>query len=157
MSDLIEHAIRELDLCGQAEEDPGYAACLVAAVAAFASWGHSGESAQVARQQLALLLDWQTLSPLTDNPEEWEDRSEMSGYPIWQNVRNSRAMSEDGGCTYWLVEPEQLDENGHRVMHQAGVHVWPAPAVPACCAGTGMADYAAVPCPDPECPVPTAG
>lgn len=23
-----------------------------------------------------------------------------------------------------------------------------------CCDGTGMADYAAVPCPDPTCPVP---
>jgi hypothetical protein len=34
---LVDHARRELDLCGQSAEDPAYAATIVAAVAAFAS------------------------------------------------------------------------------------------------------------------------
>lgn len=29
----------------------------------------------------------------------------------------------------------------------------PIPLLPTCCGGTGFADYAAVPCPDPTCPV----
>ena len=34
-------------------------------------------------------------------------------------------------------------------VHAALQRARPAP----CCGGTGLADYAAVPCPDPECPV----
>lgn len=30
----------------------------------------------------------------------------------------------------------------------------PLDTPPACCDGTGLADYAAVPCPNPDCPVP---
>ena len=100
---LVEHARRELELCGQTAEDPGYAASLVAAVAAFASYGHSGGSASVAIEQLAKLLNQEALSPLTNDPAEWENRSEMSGFHIWQNVRDSRAMSEDDGMSYYLV------------------------------------------------------
>jgi hypothetical protein len=32
------------------------------------------------------------------------DRSEMSGYPLWQNIRDTRAMSRDGGKTYTMVD-----------------------------------------------------
>lgn len=101
---LVEHAKRELELCGQTAEDPGYAASVVAAVAAFASYGHSGGSASVAVEQLHRLLRQEALTPLTDDPEEWEDRTEVSGGPWWQNRRDSRAMSHDGGQTYWLVD-----------------------------------------------------
>lgn len=115
MSRLVEHARRELELCGQTEEDPAYAAALVAAVAAFASYGHSGGSAGVAVEQLHRLLQFQTLSPLTSDPSEWEDRSALSGRPFWQNNRDSRAFSEDGGKTWhnigeqgtWYVVGEQ--------------------------------------------------
>ena len=41
---LVEHAKRELELLGQTAEDPAYAASIVAAVAAFSSYGHSGGS-----------------------------------------------------------------------------------------------------------------
>ena len=51
MSSLVEHAKRELELCGQTAEDPAYAASIVAAVEAFASYGHSGGSASVAIEQ----------------------------------------------------------------------------------------------------------
>jgi hypothetical protein len=97
---LVEHARRELELCGQAAEDPGYSASIVAAVAAFSSWGHSGGSAMVAIDQLTRLLNYEALSPLTSDPGEWLDRSEESGYPLWQNIRDSRVFSEDGGQTW---------------------------------------------------------
>lgn len=104
MSNLVDHARRELDLCGQTAEDPAYAASLIAAVAAFASYGHSGGSASVGIEQLYTLLQFRTLSPLTSDPEEWEDRSKISGVPLWQNRRDSAAMSEDGGQTWTFVD-----------------------------------------------------
>lgn len=103
MSNLVNHARRELTLCGQAAEDPEYADSIVRAVEAFASYGHSGGSASVAVEQLTALLRFQNLSPLTNAPEEWEDRSAISSAPLWQNRRNHSAFSEDGGKTYFLL------------------------------------------------------
>lgn len=104
MTTLVEHAKRELDQCGQAAEDPAYAASIVAAVAAFMSYGHSGGSAEVGIDQLHNLLRRRTLSPLTSDPGEWEDRSEMSGVPLWQNRRDPAAMSTDAGRTWYFVD-----------------------------------------------------
>jgi hypothetical protein len=101
---LVEHAKRELELCGQTAEDQMYAASIIAAVAAFASYGHSGGSAMVAVEQLYDLLRYRTLSPLTSGSEEWLDRSDISGYPIWQNLRDPAAMSYDGGKTWSFVD-----------------------------------------------------
>jgi hypothetical protein len=103
-SNLVKHARRELERCGQTAESPTYAASIVAAVEAFASYGHSGGSAMVAVEQLHTLLQFRTLSPLTSDPDEWEDRSGISNYPIWQNRRDSAAMSEDGGQTWYFVD-----------------------------------------------------
>ncbi|MGI8333490.1 hypothetical protein ACRYCC_26355 [Actinomadura scrupuli] len=103
---LIEHARRELELCGQAVEDPEYAEAIVNAVAAFASYGHSGGSAMVAREQLHSLLGFEPLSPLTSDPAEWIDRSDISGTPMWQSARDPKAFSTDGGKTWYLLGEE---------------------------------------------------
>lgn len=100
---LAEHARRELTLCGQYQEDPEYSESIIRAVEAFASYGHSGGSASVAIEQLYALLQFKTLSSLTDDPEEWIDRSEMSGRPLWQNCRDSSMFSKDGGKTWYDV------------------------------------------------------
>ena len=106
---LVEHARRELDLCGQTAEDPAYAASLVAAVAAFASYGHSGGSAGLAVYQLATLLRWGVLSPIT-SADEWLDRSVESGYPFWQSARCPSVFSKDGGATWYdLDDPAVLE------------------------------------------------
>jgi hypothetical protein len=105
MSDLVEHARRELELCGQTAEDPLYAASIIAAVAAFTSYGgHSGGSAMVAVEQLYDLLRYRTLSPLTSSPEEWLDQSYVSSYPVWQNLRDPAAISYNGGKTWSFVD-----------------------------------------------------
>ena len=62
---------------------------------------------------------------------------------------------------------ERLGEDGDRwrlvvrdrlVMRVDPVIMRPEPAPAAgCCDGTGLADFAAVPCPNPDCPVPPAG
>ncbi|UKD55118.1 hypothetical protein L3Q65_45950 [Amycolatopsis sp. FU40] len=115
MSNLVEHARRELKLLG---EDPVYSASLVAAVAAFASFGHSGASAEMAREQLHTLLGFGNLTPLTDDPEDWHDHSEMSGAPLWQNRRNSACFSGDGGKTYWNVT-DQKEDNAELPRHKS--------------------------------------
>lgn len=101
---LAEHARRELELCGQYAEDPEYSESIIKAVEAFASYGHSGGSAACAREQLHALLGFKTLSPLTSDPAEWLDRSEMSGTPIWQNRRDPAAFSTDGGQTWYTCD-----------------------------------------------------
>jgi hypothetical protein len=102
-SPLVVHARRELEICGQYAEDPEYSESIIKAVGAFASYGHSGGSAMIAREQLYALLAFKALGPLTDDPSEWIDQSEASGVPMWQNRRDSTAFSEDGGKTYYLL------------------------------------------------------
>jgi hypothetical protein len=105
-SNLVAHARRELELIG---EDPDVVEWFLRVVREFTTMGHSGGSASVCIPRLTQLLSYEPLSPLTDDPAEWEDRAEMMGQPWWQNVRDSRAMSEDGGQTYWLVTEQAGD------------------------------------------------
>jgi hypothetical protein len=113
-SPLVNHARRELALIG---EDEWLTNGLCEVVAAFAAMGHSGFSAEHSTGVLEKLLRYQPLSPITDDPTDWEDRSEMSGYSIWQNTRDSRAMSRDGGKTYTLVDEEQQDSESGQPVH----------------------------------------
>lgn len=99
-SNLVLHARRELELCGQTQEDPEFAASLVQAVERFASYGHSGGSAMVGVDMLTRLLQFKVLSPLTSDPSEWIDRSEESGVPMWQSTRDPAVFSTDGGQTW---------------------------------------------------------
>lgn len=116
-ANLVEHARRELKTSGQVAEDPAYAAHLIAAVAAFASYGHSGGSAVVAVGQLTRLLQWEPLTPITDNPEEWQevafldDAGEVADRGWWQNIRDSRALSRDGGKTWTYTEGRHAGEH----------------------------------------------
>jgi hypothetical protein len=108
---LSEHARRELELSGQYAEDPEYSESIIRAVEAFASYGHSGGSAMIAREQLHALLGFKALSPLTSDPAEWIDQSAVSGNPLWQNRRDPSVFSTDGGVTWYSLddEPEDLD------------------------------------------------
>jgi len=100
MSNLVEHARRELEILGEDKETvEGY----LRVIKAFADMGHSGGSASIAIPIVNKLLQFENLKPLSNNPSEWEDRSEMSGYPLWQNKRNPKYFSTDGGMTYWNV------------------------------------------------------
>ena len=99
-SNLISHARRELERIG---EEPDTIDWYLSVVRAFTAFGHSGGSASVMLPVLERLLRFKPLSELTADHTEWIDRSEISGMPWWQNVRDSRAMSHDGGITYWMV------------------------------------------------------
>ena len=98
---LVEHARRELQLIG---EDPEMIDWYCRVINEFASFGHSGGSASVAIPVLHELLQHHPLTELTDDSVDWMDRSQESGgNPIWQNRRDSRAFSSDGGKTYYLL------------------------------------------------------
>lgn len=96
-SPLVRHARRELELAGEEPETVDWY-CRV--VREFASYGHSGGSASVAVPVLHELLQYHPLSRLTSDPAEWIDQGSVSGYPLWQNRRDSRCFSEDGGKTW---------------------------------------------------------
>ena len=99
-SNLVSHARRELERIG---EEPFIIERYLSVVRAFAACGHSGMSAAVMASVLERLLRYEPLSELTADHGEWLDVSKISGIPWWQNVRDSRAMSHDGGITYWMV------------------------------------------------------
>lgn len=115
MSTLVEHAKRELARLGN---DENFNQTIVNAVAAFAQYGHSGGSAPYATAILNDLLQFKALSPLTDDPAEWNE----VGEGVWQNSRNSEAFSTDGGKTYYLVSemtPYYYSDE-HQVIETSG-------------------------------------
>lgn len=95
MSNLMKHARQELALLnnGSDIDEP-----LLQMVQIFSDMGHSGSSAEYCRGALNELLAFRNLSPLTDDPEEWEKHSD-----VWQNRRRSEAFSSDEGKSYWLL------------------------------------------------------
>lgn len=130
MSRLLEHAKEELKLAGYDIEAPDketldseedYAnACAKNAykmLEVFSNAGHSGFSAEVTLQLFNRLAKFQSLTPLTDNPDEWMklDPNDTS----WQSVRQASCFSDDDLKTYYDIDAEEnrdweLDENGKR-------------------------------------------
>jgi hypothetical protein len=109
MSNLVEHARIELELLGEYQEViDGF----LDVIQAFANMGHSGSSAAFAIPTISKLLSFENISPLTDDPDEWQHHSEeFWGAPngIWQNKRNSKAFSKDGGKTFYLLDDKDSD------------------------------------------------
>lgn len=107
MSNLVTHAKRELERAGYFDKNSDYGGMLGDAVLEliekFSEQGHSGYSAADTINLFNKLATYQALMPLTDDPEEWVE----VGYDLWQNSRNSKAFSKDGGKTYTV-----LDDNG---------------------------------------------
>lgn len=103
MSNLVDHAKRELELLGEEPETiEGY----LNVIQAFADMGHSGGSASIAIPVINELLQYKPLTPLTYEPDEWFKHEGFGpdGGDLWQNIRDSRIMSIDGGKTHYNVE-----------------------------------------------------
>lgn len=147
MPGLVEHAQRELAL---SDEDPVLRGCLLAVVGAFGAFPHSSGSWDPAMDLLGRLLRGEALTPLTFDPEEWIDRAAESGCPMWQCARDSRAFSEDGGLTYWLVGHPKLEARQRSVdpphwikrLRGAGVAWTTIPATIAAYMAAGPLDHA---------------
>lgn len=106
MSNLVDHARRELELLGEDEETING---MLKVVQAFADMGHSGGSAMVCIPMLNDLLQYKNLTPLTNDPDEW---MVVDGFPTttWQNRRRSEAFSTDEGRHYTLLSENVGDE-----------------------------------------------
>lgn len=117
MSNMVEHAKRELSMIN---EDPEFVEAYLKIVEIFAGMGHSGGSASIAIPTITALLEQQNLSPLTDNPEEWQFHDGTVWPPdgIWQNKRNGEAFSKDGGKTYYVLS-EGPEAYGERPLHKS--------------------------------------
>lgn len=116
MSELVDHARSELELIG---EDPDVIEGYLKVIQAFADMNHSGGSAMVAIPVIHELLQFNNLSPLTDDESEWQFIAEdMAGREggIWQNRRRSEAFSHDGGKTYYLLS-EGADQGNPKPLH----------------------------------------
>jgi hypothetical protein len=76
----------------------------------FAEQGHSGLSASITLKLLdELLVKDNTLSPLTNNPDEWMDVTEMSGYKLYQSKRKFSCFSDDNLKTYYDTNDENRE------------------------------------------------
>lgn len=113
---LVEHAERELRLAGYYKEDNDYGGMIPEAVLAivkvFAEQGHSGGSAWLVRNLLNRLLNYKTLTPPTNAPDEWMDVAEYSSPDrpaIWQSRRQPDLFSNDGGKTYYSLDDEKRE------------------------------------------------
>jgi hypothetical protein len=109
---LTEYAQAELERAELFDPDSDYGGMLGKAameiVEVFATQGHSGLSARLTVEILERLLCYEPLTPLTYEPDEWIDVSEISGAPMWQNRRKFTVFSRDGGLTHYdLHEPRQ--------------------------------------------------
>jgi hypothetical protein len=112
-SNLVKHARRELEMVG---EEPEVIDWYCRVIGEFASFGHSGTSAEITTQVISALLRFQNLTELTNDPVEWNYVSGPTGEDaIWQSRRNPEAFSTDGGKTHYLLS--ETEEMGQRVIH----------------------------------------
>jgi hypothetical protein len=102
----VQHAIRELEFAG-VEHD--VRPSIIAAVKAFASYGHSGGSASAVIPMLNDLLNFRNIGPLTSHPDEWQHIEEnIAGDNLtWQSRRHSDAFSKNNGITYYVLSEER--------------------------------------------------
>jgi len=100
----VTHAEYELKKAGLFDEDSDYGGMLGKAaldiVKVFAEQGHSGGSAGIVRSVLHKLFAQEPLTPLTGDDDEWNDISEMSDNPCFQNKRCSRVFKDKKGNAY---------------------------------------------------------
>lgn len=108
LAGLVEHAKTELEKAGLFDKDSDYEGAIGKAVmdlcACFAKQGHSGFSAEMTRDLFNRVSQFKNLTPITSDPDEWIDQSGPSGYPLWQNKRNSCLFSKDGGKTWYDID-----------------------------------------------------
>ena len=118
---LVRHARRELKRAGLFDSDSDYNGLIGNAVMelikAFSKQGHSGYSAGTVAQIFISLVAFETLTPITDDPNEWNKIDlEMNGdINQWQCARNPALFSEDGGKTYIDISSE---EKGISINHK---------------------------------------
>lgn len=115
---LVDFANKELDLAGLMDQDSDYDGMLgqatIELVKTFADQGHSGMSADLVRDLFNRLSNYQPLTAITDNPDDWmeigeqDPRTPTGQGAVWQCKRNPSLFSEDGGKTYYNIDDEKF-------------------------------------------------
>lgn len=109
-SNLVLHAYEELERIG---EDRDVIEWYAKVIKEYTSFGHSGGSQMATLPVLSKLLNFEPLTPLTNDPQEWLFHGENTwGEPggIWQNKRDGRMFSRDKGLTYYNVRDPKNDD-----------------------------------------------
>lgn len=125
MSKLIEHAEREMKLLGLYSEDAHYGVMIQEAVMALVK-AHCenrnrryacGGPHSIVIKIFEKLINFETLTPISSNPDEWFKHGEQTDGPIpqtivhpyyWQNIRQPSCFSKDGGKTWYdIYDPEK--------------------------------------------------
>jgi len=118
---LIQHANHELKLAGLFDKDADYNGMIAKAtmelIEKFSEQGHSGFSALWVRDVFHRLSNFETLTPITSDPNEWTDVSKScGGDEMWQNKRNPAVFSKDGGKTWYNVDDKIIKEALQNVL-----------------------------------------
>lgn len=106
-SGLIQHARSELAIVG---EDEDVIEWYIRVIKEFASFGHSGTSAEYTTRVLERLLRYQHLTPITSDPQYWREAAEG----VWQSTRNPEYFSNDGGQTFYSLTELEAAQNAKK-------------------------------------------
>jgi len=104
-SNLVTHAEEEFKIAGWLEEDVDESQKWVCdnlreLLATFSSQGHSGHSGSYVLNAFKKLADFDIITPLTGNDDEWMDVSMYDGEPTLQNKRCFRVFKDSDGRAY---------------------------------------------------------
>ena len=123
MSNLVKHAKRELELIGAFDEEGDFyggmtGKAVMELIEVFAKQGHSGMSAGIVRQLFNKLANYEPMSPLTFEDDEWTQHNNFKDEPkgaggCYQNRRNSAVFKEGkDGKPYYINAHVQRDQKG---------------------------------------------
>jgi hypothetical protein len=114
-SQFVQFARNELSTAGLFDPDSDYGGmagrAVMELIEVFSKQGHSGFSAGMVAYIFHELTKYQPLTPLTDNPKEWNE----VGYGLWQSSRAPSAFSQDGGKTYKYNDEDTIHMAEHYI------------------------------------------
>lgn len=103
MSKLVEHAKNEFEILGwpgNCEMQKWVCDNIIGLLKTFSSQGHSGYTAPYVINIFNKLANFETISPLTGEDDEWETSFDYDG--IQQNKRDSRVFKRPDGTAYFI-------------------------------------------------------
>ena len=103
-SPLDEHVERELALLDLPEQTKVNMRIIISL---YSAYGYFGRTEDEVAEKIIALVKFKNLSPLTDNPDEWEQMQEG----LWKNKRNGGAFSQNGGKTFYYIRGGACFEN----------------------------------------------
>lgn len=120
-SGLAKRAYTELCLIGMlnGEYNSEMSKCILDLCELFGTQGHSGFTASYAIELFTKLAQNKALSPLTNNPAEWEDMSSYSDDKpgtLYQNKRDCTVFSYDQLKTWKSVDEKLIIEKINKVF-----------------------------------------